>query len=95
MLQNPCKTLGFMENVIYKTPPGGGGGGGKPYLASGQTVGTHCFHQTLELGKVLISRHKPFIYFHSFHGYDSGENILSSQTKFHCLLIAILIDRVQ
>ena len=32
MLQNPCKTLGFKKNMVYKTPPGGGG---KPYPASG------------------------------------------------------------
>ena len=25
MLQNPCKTLGFMKNMVYKIPPGGGG----------------------------------------------------------------------
>ena len=31
MLQNPRKTLGFKENMIYKIPPGGGG---KPYPAS-------------------------------------------------------------
>ena len=31
MLQNPCKTLGFKKNVVYKIPPGGG----KPYPASG------------------------------------------------------------
>ena len=33
MLQNPCKTLGFKKNIVYKIPPGGGGG--KPYPASG------------------------------------------------------------
>ena len=27
MLQNPCKTLGFKKNMVYKIPPGGGGGG--------------------------------------------------------------------
>ena len=32
MLQNPCKTLGFMKNMVHKIPPGGGG---KPYPASG------------------------------------------------------------
>ena len=32
MLQNPCKTLGFKKNMVYKIP--GGGGGGKPYTAS-------------------------------------------------------------
>ena len=24
MLQNPCKTLGFTKNMVYKIPPGGG-----------------------------------------------------------------------
>ena len=37
MLQNPCKTLGFKKNMVYKIPPGGGGGG-KPYPASGLNV---------------------------------------------------------
>ena len=37
MLQNPCKTLGFIKNMVYKIPPGGGG---KPYPASGLYV--HC-----------------------------------------------------
>ena len=32
MLQNPCMTLGFEKNMVYKIPPGGGG---KPYPASG------------------------------------------------------------
>ena len=31
MLQNPCKTLGFKKNMVYKIPLGGG----KPYPASG------------------------------------------------------------
>ena len=26
MLQNPCKTMGFNKNIVYKIPPGGGGG---------------------------------------------------------------------
>ena len=33
MLQNPCKTLGFKKNMVYKIPQGGGGG--KPYPAIG------------------------------------------------------------
>ena len=36
MCQNPCKTLGFKKNMVYKIPPGGGGG--KPYPASGLHV---------------------------------------------------------
>ena len=35
MLQNPCKTLGFKKNMVYKIPPGGGG---KPYPASGLII---------------------------------------------------------
>ena len=35
MLQNPCKTLGFKKNMVYKIPPGGGG---KPYPASGLSI---------------------------------------------------------
>ena len=37
MLQNPCKTLGFKKNMVYKIPPVGGGGG-KPYPASGLKI---------------------------------------------------------
>ena len=37
MLQNPCKTLGIMKNMVHEIPPGGGGGG-KPYPASGLFV---------------------------------------------------------
>ena len=44
MLQNPCKTLGFKKNMVYKIPPGGGGGGGKPYPASGLYVASYTFH---------------------------------------------------
>ena len=32
MFQNPCKTLGFKKNMVYKIPLGWGG---KPYPASG------------------------------------------------------------
>ena len=35
MLQNPCKTLGFKKNMVYKILPGGEG---KPYPASGLWV---------------------------------------------------------
>ena len=31
MLQDPCKTLGFKKNMVYKITPGGG----KPYSTSG------------------------------------------------------------
>ena len=42
MLQNPCKTLGFKKNMVYKIPPRGGGGG-KPYPASGLfVVSSNC-----------------------------------------------------
>ena len=33
MLQNPCKTLGFKKNTVYRIPSEGGGG--KPYPAGG------------------------------------------------------------
>ena len=47
MLQNPCKTLGFKKNIVYKIPPGGGG---KPYPASG-LFRLHCsrIHPSLKL----------------------------------------------
>ena len=35
MLQNPCKTLDFTKNMVYKIPPGVGG---KPYPASGLLI---------------------------------------------------------
>ena len=47
MLQNPCKTLGFKKNMVYKIPPGGEGG--NPYPASG------LFHQGLH--RLLKSNH--------------------------------------
>ena len=40
MLQNPCKTLGFKKNMVYKIPPGGGG---KPYPASGLKIVVYLF----------------------------------------------------
>ena len=49
MLQNPCKTLGFKKNMVYKIPPGGGG---KPYPASGLLVGQL---QWLKIGAYRIS----------------------------------------
>ena len=36
MLQNPCKTLDFKKNMVYKFSLGGGGG--KPYPASGLNI---------------------------------------------------------
>ena len=42
MLQNPCKTLGFKKNVVYKIPPGGGG---KPYPASGLKINTFTIYK--------------------------------------------------
>ena len=41
MLQNPRKTLGFKENMVYKIPPGGGGG--KPYPASGLVLSLQIY----------------------------------------------------
>ena len=38
MLQNPCKTFGFMKNMVYKIPPGGGGGGGGRLTISSQWI---------------------------------------------------------
>ena len=35
MLQNPCKTLGFIKSMVYKIAPGSGG---KAYLASGLII---------------------------------------------------------
>ena len=48
MLQNPCKTLGFKKNMVYKIPPGGGG---KPYPASGLRCSMYI--------RGLISRNRP------------------------------------
>ena len=44
MLQNPCKTLGFRKNMVYKIPPGGGG---KPYPASGLYQCVHFYMKDL------------------------------------------------
>ena len=48
MLQNPCKTLSFKKNMVYKIPPGGGG---KPYPASGLMYVRLCVHYT---GNALV-----------------------------------------
>ena len=53
MLQNPCKTLGFMKNMVYKIPPGEGGG--KPYPASGLSY-SYIFIFTLMLKLAEIPR---------------------------------------
>ena len=50
MLQNPCKTLGFKKNMVYKIPPGGGG---KPYPASGLY---HPLERTMKLSDMKIER---------------------------------------
>ena len=50
MLQNPCKTLGFKKNMVYKIPPGGGG---KPYPASGLQF-DKSFHPVVLYKNVLI-----------------------------------------
>ena len=39
MLQNPCKTLGFKENIVYKIPPVGGWGVGVNHI---QPSGLFC-----------------------------------------------------
>ena len=60
MLQNPCKTLGFKKNMVYKIPPGGGG---KPYPASGLKInslintnpGRTCNSRLLGLSKVQFT----------------------------------------
>ena len=59
MLQNPCKTLGFMKNMVYKIPPGGGGGGGKPYPASGLI----WMHALLDKAEKILKIFKPWTAF--------------------------------
>ena len=51
MLQNPCKTLGFIKNMVYKIPPGGGG---KPYPASGLFLMFLCTVNVLNF-RTLVS----------------------------------------
>ena len=51
MLQNPCKTLGFKKNMVYKIPPGGGG---KPYPASGLYELVHELGSLDSLHKLLF-----------------------------------------
>ena len=52
MLQNPCKTLGFKKNMVYKIPPGGGG---KPYPASGlkYVLILHIFPESINCLHIL------------------------------------------
>ena len=52
MLQNPCKTLGFMKNMVYKIPPGGGG---KPYPASGLLAQLLISHNYAHLKSSVFS----------------------------------------
>ena len=51
MLQNPCKTLGFKKNMVYKIPPGGGG---KPYPASGLIYNNHNFFRRMQRNLVNL-----------------------------------------
>ena len=55
MLQNPCKTLGFKKNMVYKIPPGGGG---KPYPASGLTAFGNCTFSTVHAMIIIQSVQK-------------------------------------
>ena len=61
MLQNPCKTLGFKKNMVYKIPPGGGG---KPYPASGLYqigVGSCLLSRTFVKLQILFSPQIEFV----------------------------------
>ena len=61
MLQNPCKTLGFKKNMVYKIPPGGGG---KPYPASGLfALNFRNDHKSYKLRKPRRSTFKKRKYF--------------------------------
>ena len=44
MLQNPCKTLGFKKNMVYKIPPGGEVNHIQPvaYMGSGLDSNVNC-----------------------------------------------------
>ena len=55
MLQNPCKTLGFKNNMVYKTHPGRG----KPYPASGLLGGLMGWGQkvNIQLCQNLVMLH--------------------------------------
>ena len=57
MLQNPCKTLDFKKNMVYKIPPGRGG---KPYPAGGLLV-FYCFLRKKEQVTCLYTTHTNFI----------------------------------
>ena len=52
MLQNPCKTLGFKQNMVYKIPPGGG----KPYPASGLLMRNIKFDHKIVLTVCLFKQ---------------------------------------
>ena len=54
MLQNPCKTLGFKKNMVYKIPQGGGGGG-KPYSASGLIFLLNHIHPNIIMNKCILT----------------------------------------
>ena len=56
MLQNPCKTLGFKKNMVYKIPPGGGGG--KPYPASGLTSKPIISRMGLKFSRIQLGAYE-------------------------------------
>ena len=70
MLQNPCKTLGFKKNMVYKIPPGGGGGGGKPYPANGLLIQQHIC-SILNIGSLLVIERRFAFYATAFKRFTN------------------------
>ena len=52
MLQNPCKTLGFKKNMVYKIPPGGEVNHIQPVAYYGLHFQKSC--HLLKLSKMLM-----------------------------------------
>ena len=95
MLQNPCKTLGFKKNMVYKIPPRGGG---KPYPASGlipletkmpPSWGDHVLHR-LNKGKHK-KLHGPAsgVTFYIGLYWENMKNFLSETTSPRALIFGM------
>ena len=71
MLQNPCKTLGFKKNMVYKIPPWGGGKTISSQWPKSTNLGNHelvtSICKTLKNSEnVLVGNADNFLFFFFF-----------------------------
>ena len=81
MLQNPCKTLGFKKNMVYKIPPGGGG---KPYPASGLFVTAIYTHLLFTTRNFCLNKitHEAFMLKYLFKNKQTGHQLKEADFEF-------------